>query len=219
MEEMAQHIKFGKVEDLYEAASTYTGRKICQLRDHSFHIHMEEYIYARLAPVQLKRKVFHKDAANTPWLQGEKTQLRGVIQSLAWVAREARPDAAAAASVLASTFPEASVADIFDTNVMVRHLKQVPIRLTVHSIPEKDVRHVLIADAAFDTSGQAKSQHGWLQGYTDPSLNAGRLVPITLNQWRSKRLRRKASSSMLCEALSCQQPPHPWRSKWPCGTP
>ncbi|CAE7370231.1 unnamed protein product, partial [Symbiodinium microadriaticum] len=164
------------IEDLYEAASTYTGRKICQLRDHSFHIHMEEYIYARLAPVQLGRKVFHKDAANTPWLQGEKTQLRGVIQSLAWVAREARPDAAAAASVLASTFPEASVADIFDTNVMVRHLKQVPIRLTVHSIPEKDVRHVLIADAAFDTSGQAKSQHGWLQGYTDPSLNAGAIM-------------------------------------------
>ena len=194
--------QMAKVEDLSVNASSYAGRKIRQMGDFSFQVHMEEYVYTRLAPVSLARKVLVKDAPTTKLQEFEKTQFRGVIQSLACVARESRPDAAAAASILAATFPEPSVSDVLSANEMVRHLKQTPIRLKVHAMAEKDVRHVLIADSAFDASGKEKSQHGWLQGFSDPSLNAGGMAPMTLIQWRSKRLRRKASSSMLYEALS-----------------
>ena len=74
--------------------------------------------------------------------------------------------------------------------------------MKIHAIAEKDLRNVLIADSAFDTSGKEKSQHGWLLGFTNPDLNAGKQAPISLMQWRSKRLRRKASSSLLCESIS-----------------
>lgn len=72
----------------------------------------------------------------------------------------------------------------------------------IHAIAEKDLRCVLVADSAFDTSGKEKSQHGWLLGFTNQLLNQGKLAPVSLMQWRSKRLRRKAASSLLCEAIS-----------------
>ena len=57
-------------------------------------------------------------------------------------------------------------------------------------------------DSAFDTSGQSKSQHGWIIAFTTPDLAEGKEAPVSLVFWKSRRLRRKASSSLLCEALS-----------------
>ena len=88
-----------------------------------------------------------------------------MIASLDWVAREGRPDASAGASILASTFPEPSVADILAANDLVVHLKTFPVRLHIHAIAESRLRNVLIADSAFETSGRERSQHGWLLGF------------------------------------------------------
>ena len=149
-----------------------------------------------------QRKVLKKNAADVKLSEGEKTQLRGLIASLNWVSREGRPDASSAASILASAFPSPSMEHIFAANDVVRHLKTFPVVLRIHAIPEKDLRLLLIGDSAFDTSGKEKSQHGWLLGFTTPALNRGESAPVSLMQWRSKRLRRKAASSLLCEAIS-----------------
>ena len=76
------------------------------------------------------------------------------------------------------------------------------MKLRIHPIPEKDVRHVVIADASFDPTGKTKPQHGWLQGITSPKLNQGLPAPISLIGWKSRRLRREAGSTMLCESIS-----------------
>ena len=81
------------------------------------------HLHSSCARGQLGRKVLKKDASRVTLTEGEKTQFRGVLASLAWVAREGRPDAAAAASILAGTFPEPTVADVLGANEMVRHLK------------------------------------------------------------------------------------------------
>ena len=54
----------------------------------------------------------------------------------------------------------------------------------------------------FDTSEQSRSQHGWIVGFTTPALAAGKEAPVSMVFWKSRRLRRKASSSVLCQALS-----------------
>ena len=163
---------------------------------------MDEYIYTRLEPVKLSRKVLKKDAHQVKLDEKEKTQLRGLIASLNWTSREGRPDASAAASILASAFPDPSVAQVIAGNDVVRHLKLFPIRLKIHAIKEENLRNLLIADSAFDTSGKEKSQFGWLMGFTDNTLNQGAKAPVSLMQWRSKRLRRKAASSMMCESIA-----------------
>ena len=87
-------------------------------------------------------------------------------------------------------------------NEVVKHLKTLPVTLRIHAIPEDQLRLILIADSAFDTSGKEKSQHGWTLGFTNLLMNQDKMAPISLMQWRSKRLRQKVSSSLLCEAIS-----------------
>ena len=203
MKRMESMLVFGKVDALSSGqGSNYAGRRLRQMEDFSFRSDMDEFIYTRLQPITLTRKVLKKDAAKVLLTDHEKSQLRGLIASLNWLSREGRPDVAAAASILASAFPEPTVFHVNAANDTVRHVKTHPIKLVIHAIAEKDLRCVLVADSAFDTSGKEKSQHGWLLGFTNQLLNQGKLAPVSLMQWRSKRLRRKAASSLLCEAIS-----------------
>ena len=59
----------------------------------------------------------------------EQTQLRGSVAGLNWAARQGRPDAASAASVIASTFPNPTVSDAKMANNTIARLKEndVPI--------------------------------------------------------------------------------------------
>ncbi|CAK8993884.1 unnamed protein product [Durusdinium trenchii] len=203
MKRMEERLNFGKIDELYGTSGTsYAGRHLKQLPDYSFESHMEEFLYTRLEPVKLNRRILKKDAAQVDLSEHEKTQLRGLLASLNWVSREARPDAAAGASVLASTFPSPKVSHLVEANEIVRHLKTCPVTLRIYAIEESKLRHFLVADSAFDTSGQEKSQFGFLLGFTTPDFNQGRSAPMSLMQWRSRRLRRKAASSLLCEAIS-----------------
>eukprot|EP00439_Symbiodinium_sp_Y106_P050867 s3255_g6.t1 len=202
MADLEGSITFGKAVNLQQQESSYAGKTLKQLPDFGFEIHMDEYIYSRMSPISLARKVLKKEAAKCLLDESEKSQLRGVLATLTWVGREGRPDAAAASSILASTFPDPTVETVNLANDVVGQLKQHPVRLRVHPIQEKAIRNVLISDASFDTSGREKSQHGYLLGFTNPDLNLGKPAPISLMLWRSRRLRRKAASSMLCEALS-----------------
>ena len=203
MKQLESMFTFGKVGCLRSQGGTnYAGRDLRQLEDYSFEITMEEFIYTRLEPILGHKKVLKKHAANTQLSESEKTQLRGLIASFNWVSRGGRPDAFSAASILASSLTSPTMEHVHAANDVVKHLKTFPMTLRIHAIPEDQVRLILIADSAFDTSGKEKSQHGWLLGFTSPMMNPGKLAPVSLMQWRSKRLRRKASSSLLREAIS-----------------
>ena len=59
-----------------------------------------------------------------------------------------------------------------------------------------------LSDSVFDTSGLDRSQFGWLCGFTTPELATGVEVLVSLICWKSQRLHREASSSLLCETLA-----------------
>ena len=204
MDELEKKLRFGKVVVLQDTpqGTGYAGRRLKQLKDFSFEYSMTDYVENRLAMVKLNGKVLKKDAAKIKLDEDGITQLRGAVASINWTAREGRPDASASASILSGVFPEPTVADALACNEVVTMLKSRKITLKIHYIAEEDIRHVLIADSSFDPSGKNKPQHGWLQGITDPRLNAGAEAPISLISWRSKRLRRKAGSTTLCESIS-----------------
>ena len=81
-------------------------------------------------------------------------------------------------------------------------LQANPIIMRIWAIPEEDLRRAIISDSAYDQSGKQKSQHGWLLAYTTPELSQGRSAKVSLMFWKSRRLRRKASSSLLCESIA-----------------
>ena len=204
MKALQERLRFGKAVELRAEASgtAYAGRRIQQLEDYSFSYSMDDYVENRLRPVTLTRKTLMKDAKQTILNAEEEAQLRGTIASLNWVAREGRPDAAAAASILAGSFPQPTVQDVLDANKAVQRIKSHRVTLRIHSIAEEKVRHFVIADSSFDPTGRSKPQHGWLQGITDFRLNQGSEAPISLLAWKSRRLRRKAGNTMLCESIS-----------------
>eukprot|EP00435_Cladocopium_sp_Y103_P026323 s61_g6.t1 len=157
---------------------------------------MDDYVTNRLHPVKVHRRVLKKNAAETPLNEDEISQLRGTIAAINWAAREGRPDGSASASILSGCFPEPNMKHLLDCN------QGLKVTIKIHPIPEKDIRHLLIADSSFDPTGKSKPQHGWIQGITTPALNKGVEAPVSLISWRSKKIRRKAGSTTLCESIS-----------------
>ena len=91
---------------------------------------------------------------------------------------------------------------VLETNQVVDHLKNHHVVLKVHHIPEEQVRHLVISDASYDPTGKVKRQHGWIQALTTPQLNRGEVAPVSLMSWKSRRLRRKAGNTLLCESIA-----------------
>ena len=87
-------------------------------------------------------------------------------------------------------------------NTVIGNLKERKVSLRIHAPQEEEVRHLLIADSSFDPSGKTKLQHGFIQAMTTPSLNAGARAPVSWISWTSKRLRRKAGNTLLCESIA-----------------
>ncbi|CAE7655781.1 GIP [Symbiodinium sp. CCMP2592] len=204
MERLETKLKFGKIQCLRDQpnGTSYAGRRIHQDRDWGFRYTMDDYIEQRLKPVRHERKTLKKDADQTPVSVGEEAQLRGTVAAVNWVAREGRPDASAAASIYSGIFGKAVVGDIDRVNDVVFKLKEHPLSFRVHPLKESEIRHFVIADSSFDAKGAEKPQHGCLQGATTSALNAGQIAKVSLLGWRSRRMRRKAGNTLLCESIS-----------------
>ena len=201
---LEKRFNFGKVTNLMEteAGSGYAGRRLRQRKDYSYVYSMNDYVSNRLRFVEVSRHVTKKAAPQTSLRDDEESQLRGVIAAINWTAREGRPDAAAAASILAGCFPNPKMMDVYAVNQVVQNLKNRKVDLVIHALSEDQVRHVVISDSAFDPTGRTKPQHGWLQGTTSPDLNLGRQAPISLIAWKSRKMKRKAGNTLLCESIA-----------------
>ncbi|CAE7766581.1 unnamed protein product [Symbiodinium sp. CCMP2592] len=81
-------------------------------------------------------------------------------------------------------------------------LKNYQVTLVIPAVKEGDISHFVISDSANDPSGKSKPQHGWIQGTTGPNLNAGRQAVMGIMAWRSRKLRRKAGNTLLCESIA-----------------
>ena len=94
MAKLRSTFKFGMWRSIYGSEGDYAGRTLVQYKDYSFKVHQAKFIQERLQPISIPRG--RRSDKKSPTWDGEKKQLRGVLGGLAWVQREARPDAAAA---------------------------------------------------------------------------------------------------------------------------
>ena len=196
--------RFGKIVRLKDVreGTGYSGRRLLQHEDGSIGHSMNDYIVNRMKPVVMQRRVMVKNAPSTPLQETEITQYRAALACLNWVSREGRPDVAAASSILASKFPVPMVKDLLDLNQVIAQLKNYQVTLVIPAVKEEDIRHFVISDSAHDPSGKSAPQHGWYQGTTDPTLNAGQRAVVGITAWRSRKLRRKAGNTLLCESIA-----------------
>ena len=99
-------------------------------------------------------------------------------------------------------FPTPKVSDAKSANKAIKSAKERQFDMVLWSFREEELRRICVEDSAFDPLGKDKSQHGYLIGYTTPGLAQGENAPISIASWKSKKLRRKANSSLLCESMS-----------------
>ena len=131
-----------------------------------------------------------------------QTQLRGTIAGMSWAARQGRVDLAAPASICASASPTPKVQDARSANAAVVRAKAHNVEMKIWAIKESDLRRVCIQESSFDPRKKERSQHGWIRAYSTPALAADIEAPLSIVSWNWKKLRRKADSSLLCEAQS-----------------
>ncbi|OLP86861.1 Copia protein [Symbiodinium microadriaticum] len=203
MQALQEKFKFGKYEDVMESKEgvSFNGRRIHQLENFEFRVDMHKFVCERLSPVQLSkgRRSEPKALAN----DSEINQMRAVIGALNWLAKEGRPDASAAASLGASTFPKPVVQDILDVNAAVKLLKERPeLTIKIRSIEPSKLAWGVISDASFGNAHAGHSQGAYAVLAFDEKLKDGFRVPCSLMSWRSGRIQKVVNSTLAAETQS-----------------
>ena len=199
-EGLKQRFEFGKFVKVkeQEEGTSFNGRRIRHVNG-DFMIDMEKFVKERLEPVSLDRGRKAEDPA-TP---EEKERTRAVVGSLTWAAKEGRPDAAAAASLVASSLANLKVQDIMDLNRAVKIVKQRPdLHLKIQAIDPNRLGWGVVTDASFANASKGRSQgaHAVI-AYDQRLLDHGR-GKCNLLHWRSGKIQRVANSTLAAETQS-----------------
>ena len=138
------------------------------------------------------------------------TRLRSVTGSLAWVARQTRPDLAYRVSRLQSSIKNATVSTLCDANAVVQLAHkgdQVRLRFPSGHLKWDEIGLITITDASFSNEQNYRSQQGrchFLGDLTEiksSSCNTYRVMPLS---YSSTTIRRVCRSTLQAETYSLQ---------------
>ena len=201
MEVLRLRFRFGKWRDLYEEKfGEYLGRTVRQLSNYEVQVDMG-YIEEKLRPVVLSRDRLKDDQALLT--EKEISLLRGVGGSLLWVGREARPDMGAVCAMAMSWDKSGPrIANIKQANKAVKELQATKgLALRILPIALNDGFWISFSDASVANVGE-RSQGGFIIAFADKKLLDGQVGALSLNSWRSHRVRRAVKASLGSEALA-----------------
>jgi hypothetical protein len=203
MEQLQQRFQFGKFVRLRNESqgAAFNGRRIQQSRDFSFQIDMEKFVTERLKEVPLEKGRAAQSTSEAT--EDEKELARAAIGSLTWAAKEGRPDAAATASLVASSLSKLRVQDILDLNRCIRNVRNHPdLQLRVQSIPLESLCWGVVTDASYANASEGKSQGAYaVISYHEEMLKEG-TGRCNLLHWRSGKIQRVVNSTLAAETQS-----------------
>ena len=91
----------------------------------------------------------------------EVTQLRGLLGSLAWLAKETRPDLAGRIALLQQCMPRPFVQDMLDANAVAREAISEPeLGIQFYPIPPEHLRIGTVTDASWGNARQGDLEQG-----------------------------------------------------------
>ena len=204
LSKLRERFKFGKFKRLQELpeGTSFNGRRIQQdSDDFNVKVDMMKFVEERLSEVHLEKG--RKSVPDSSATAEEVKRVRAAIGSFAWCAKEARPDAAAGASILASKMTKMKIKDIVALNKVIAQVKSKPgLTLQYHSIPFDDLRFGVATDASWDNyeDGSSQGAVGVLAYHKD--LLEGKTAKCSLLWWKSGKLRRKVPSTLAAETQS-----------------
>ena len=178
--------------------TSFNGRRIRQDKDYTVHVDMGKFVNERLHEVALGRgrKSTPEQAATTEDIQ----KTRAAIGSLAWAAKEGRPDASAGASILASRMSKLKVKDITDLNKVIAQVKaKAGLTLSYFPIPLEDLSLGIATDASWKNYDDGSSQGAFGVLAFDRKMLNNERARCSLLWWNSGKLKRKVPSTLAAE--------------------
>ena len=177
----------------------FHGAQITKEANGDIHLDMSEYI-ANVKPITLT-----KDRSKDPTQKvtdSERRQIRGLLGALSWAANQTASHASATISTLQGV-SEPTVSTIQEANKTLRFMKSnsdVGVRAKPIATSMKDVRFVVMTDAAWGVRVDGTSQGGYLILAMHKDTLAGKSGSYSVIDWRSWKLPRVSRSSLSSEA-------------------
>ena len=137
----------GKAVDLMSAGqegTQFAGRRIVQNRAYRITVSMDEYVRAKLHPIEVP-KGYLSNAKEIR--EGMLTKVKGVNGGLRWLAATGRPDIAAPHSVIPSGYDRKSPQLISGVNAAVKQCHAVPTTITIWPVPFAELRWTTFTDS------------------------------------------------------------------------
>ena len=162
------------------------------------HVDMGKFVKERLHEVVLDRG--RKSNPEEPATTEELQKTRAAIGSLAWAAKEGRPDASAGASILASRMGKLKVKDILDLNTVIQQVKsRADLTKSYYPIAEEDFGLGVATDASWKNYSDGSSQGAFGVLTFDKKMLDNEKARCSLLWWKSGKLKRKVPSTLAAE--------------------
>ena len=139
-----QELQTGKVS---KGDGRFVGKEIHRRPDGSFLINQP--IFAKkIQPVQLSRA--RRQEKYSYCNEKEVSQLRGLLGSLSWLAKETRPDLAGRVALLQQSMPKPFIQDLIEANSLAKEVHQfAEVGITIQPIPVEHLRVGTVSDASW----------------------------------------------------------------------
>ena len=203
MQRLLDRFKIGRVEtDKFR----FCGREYIQHVDGTIEINCRDNTRA-IRPIEIRKD----EKAATPVSNAQRTMLRSVIGSLAWVARATRPDLAYRVNALQQRVTTATIETLREANRVVALALNDPDRSIVYraQLPWQPGKLAVVTfcDASFAAEQGHKSQRGrlhYLTSHEAASNPDAKTHPMHLISFSSSTMKRVCRATLQCEAYSLQ---------------
>ena len=203
MQRLLDRFKIGRVEtDKFR----FCGREYIQHVDGTIEINCRDNTRA-IRPIELRKD----EKGTTPVSNAQRTMLRSVIGSLAWVARATRPDLAYRVNALQQRVTTATIETLREANRVVALALNDPDRSIVYraQLPWQPGKLAVVTfcDASFAAEQGHKSQRGrlhYLTSHEAASNPDAKTHPMHLISFSSSTMKRVCRATLQCEAYSLQ---------------
>ena len=178
----------------------FLGKYLKQEPDGSIKITQHAYAQQfRALSISRERRRNKSDAIT----EEERTQMRGALGGLNWLATGSRPDLAAWCSLLQQRVNSAVVQDLIDVNRVISMAHDnSSAHIWIRSIPVQNVQFTVLTDAAWANGKDCCSQAGYMVAACDAELPGGKWGVFSIMRWRSYKQDRQTHSTLGAELLS-----------------
>ena len=177
----------------------YCGLRVMQNADHETTFDQVEYL-ERMNPIPLEKERNGEESLEEEVTEEERTQFRGLIGKMRWLADHTRPDVSVEAGMLAGKVHDLRVKDLVWANKVLRTIKHRSVRmepvLRFQSLGDlTELKVCAWGDAAFQNLPKGGTQGGFLIALVGPNETNAPLL------WSSRRIPRVVKSTIAAEVI------------------